>query len=204
MIVTVFRPRFADYALKMKRGAQVDLPEGPRADRHVHRHLSRCSGARGRNGFWRADRSRCAGRSATAGRVVSYEAREEHHEQAVRNIEGFFGKLPDILESADRAASRMSVRRGSGSIGARSTLRRRGSPWSGGRRARARWRGVLPICRPRSRYRSSCSRFLHKGSCTSKRSRYCAEGGTSPTAAYGPDHRMVGHTGFLTVGRRLA
>ena len=32
MVLAAFRPRFADYALKMKRGAQVDLPEGPRPD----------------------------------------------------------------------------------------------------------------------------------------------------------------------------
>src|SRR6187551_3293608 len=97
MVVTAFRPRFADYALKMKRGAQVIYPKdlGP-----IMTYADIYPGARvleagTGSGSLTIALCRAVGE---AGSVVSYEAREEHHAQAVANLEGFFGKVPDVLD----------------------------------------------------------------------------------------------------------
>ncbi|MDP9185427.1 MAG: hypothetical protein M3O29_07165, partial [Actinomycetota bacterium] len=97
MVVTAFRPRFADYALKMKRGAQVIYPKdlGP-----ILTYADIFPGARvleAGTGSASLTITLCRAVGDT-GTVVSYEVRDEHHAQAVQNLEGFFGKVPDVLE----------------------------------------------------------------------------------------------------------
>ncbi len=59
------------------------------------------------------------------GRVVSYDLRAEHRDQAIENIEAFFGKLPDQLELARwRRRGRRAPK--TGSIDASWTCRSRG------------------------------------------------------------------------------
>ena len=197
MVVPAFRPRFADFALKMKRGAQVVYPKdlGP-----ILIYADVFPGARvleAGTGSGALTIALCRA-TGTTGRVVSYEPREEHRAQAVRNIEGFFGKLPDTLDL--RPGDRLRCRPDGGAV----------------RPLRARpARAVGPARRPRRR-------------CSSRAGSLCGYMPTTvqvqqfvlALAAQGfqhletfevlrrawhvtersvrPDHRMVGHTGFLS------
>ena len=96
----VFRPTLADYALKMKRGAQVIYPKdvglilvyadiGPGAT-----VVEAGTGS----GALTIALARAVGDS---GRVISYEVREDHHANAVENITAWyesFGGKPENLE----------------------------------------------------------------------------------------------------------
>ena len=91
------RPRLADYVLKMSRGAQVIYPKDLGA---ILLYADVFPGARVLEaGTGSAALTlalvRAAGRD---GRVVSYELREEFHEVARRNVEEFFGDVPSSLE----------------------------------------------------------------------------------------------------------
>ncbi len=202
MIVTAFRPRFADYALKMKRGAQVIYPKdlGP-----IMTYADIYPGARvleagTGSGAMTIALCRAVG---DAGRIVSYELREEHHDQAVRNVEGFFGKLPDTLELHLAPLSDVGQ---SGDRFDRCVLDLP-SPWepleaiagvleSG---------GVLCAYMPTTIQVQQlvlalpAQGFLHIETFeVLRRSWHVTD------RSVRPDHRMVGHTGFLTIARRTA
>src|SRR4249920_42443 len=78
MVVTAFRPRFADYALKMKRGAQVVYPKdlGPILTYGDVFPGARALEAGTGSGALTIAVCRAVGRE---GSVVSYEIRDEHH-----------------------------------------------------------------------------------------------------------------------------
>jgi tRNA (adenine57-N1/adenine58-N1)-methyltransferase catalytic subunit len=92
-----FRPRLADFVLKMTRGAQVIYPKdlGP-----ILVYGDIFPGARvleagtGSGGLTLA-LCRAVG---PEGQVVSYENRKDFHQVARSNVEGFFGKVPSWLE----------------------------------------------------------------------------------------------------------
>lgn len=91
------RPRYEDYVLKMKRGAQVVYPKdvGPIL---VHGDI--------RPGSVVVEAGTGSGALAIAltqavgpeGRVVSVERRDDHHAFATRTIERWFGHLPATLD----------------------------------------------------------------------------------------------------------
>jgi tRNA (adenine57-N1/adenine58-N1)-methyltransferase len=200
MVLTAFRPRFADYALKMKRGAQVIYPKdlGPiltYAD--IYPGASTLEAGTG-SGALTIALCRAVGDD---GRVVSYELREEHHEQALRNIEGFFGKLPDRLDL--RIGDVHDVAR-TGERFDRCVLDL-ASPWE----------ALEPLAEVLEPGAVLCAympttvqvqqlvlalpsqRFLHIETFEVLR-----RGWHVTDRSVRPDHRMVGHTGFLTVARR--
>jgi tRNA (adenine57-N1/adenine58-N1)-methyltransferase len=85
----VLRPRLADYQLKMKRGAQVIYPKDialiiVHADIHPGAFVLEAGTG---SGSLTLALARAVGEG---GRVVSYEAREDHLEQAVANINGWY------------------------------------------------------------------------------------------------------------------
>ena len=95
-----FRPRLADYVLKMRRGAQVVYPKDlglilVYAD--IYPGATVLEAGTG-SGSLALALARAVG---DAGRVVSYEVREDHHERAVSNIAEWYegaGAEPDALE----------------------------------------------------------------------------------------------------------
>ena len=95
--LVVLRPRLADYALKMPRGAAVVYPKDVGAIlvwadiRPGDLVLEAGTGS----GALTMALARAVGKS---GKVVSFELREDHAELAEKRIRGFFGRIPSNVE----------------------------------------------------------------------------------------------------------
>ncbi|MBU3750195.1 MAG: tRNA (adenine-N1)-methyltransferase, partial [Mycobacterium sp.] len=89
----VLRPLLVDYVMSMPRGAQVIYPKD--AAQIVHEGDifpgARVLEAGAGSGALTCSLLRAVG---PAGRVISYEVREDHAEHARRNVETFFGQPP--------------------------------------------------------------------------------------------------------------
>jgi len=97
MVFVVFRPTLADFVLKMPRGAQVVYPKDLGAilvwtDVYPGAHVLEAGTG---SGAVTIGLCRAVGHE---GRVVSYEVREDFHRTAAANVEAFFGKAPTQLE----------------------------------------------------------------------------------------------------------
>ena len=197
-----YRPTMADYILKMPRGAQVVYPKDIGA---ILVYADIAPGVRVLEAGTGSAALTLALARATGpeGAVVSYEAREDHHVRATENLESFLGKIPPWVElrlgDVREAAS-------AGETFDRAVLDLP-EPWT-----------VLP----------DVSRVLHPGSllCTYLPTTNQVQQAVMALEAAGfgevntfevllrpwhvtgrsvrPDHRMVAHTGFVTVGRRGA
>jgi tRNA (adenine57-N1/adenine58-N1)-methyltransferase len=202
MVLIAFRPRFADYALKMKRGAQVVYPKdlGPIITYADVFPNARVLEAGTGSGSLTIALCRAVGAD---GRVVSYELRDEHHAQAVQNIEGIFGKIPDRLEL--RIGDVADVGR-TGEMYDRCVLDLP-EPWGPLAALHQTLEPGAVLCA----YLPTTGQvqqlvltlpvqgFLHVETFeVLRRSWHVTE------RSVRPDHRMIGHTGFLTVARRLA
>ena len=199
MVFVAFRPRFADFVLKMPRGAQVVYPKdlGPIVTYADVYPGARVLEAGTGSGALTIALCRAVG---DAGAVVSYELRAEHREQAVRNIEAFYGEMPPTLELREGDLSLV------------------------GETAERYDRAVLDLPEPWGPLRA-LAKVLEPGAVvcaylpttiqiqqlvlalpgagfqhvetfeTLKRGWHVTE------RSVRPDHRMVGHTGFLTIAR---
>jgi tRNA (adenine57-N1/adenine58-N1)-methyltransferase len=201
MVLVAFRPRFADFVLKMPRGAQVIYPKdlGP-----IITYADIFPGARvleagTGSGALTIALCRAAGLD---GRVVSYELRVEHREQAITNLEVFFGEMPASLELRE------------GELAAVGETQERydravldmPEPW-GPLPALAKVLepgGVvcayLPTTGQIQQFVLALPRngFMHIESFE-----MLMRGWHVTERSVRPDHRMQGHTGFLTVARRV-
>jgi tRNA (adenine57-N1/adenine58-N1)-methyltransferase catalytic subunit len=199
MVLTAFRPRFADYVLKMPRGAQVVYPKdlGPivvYADVHPGaRVLEAGTGS----GALTIALCRATGPD---GRVVSYELRDEHRAQAVENIEAFFGKVPPWLDLRNGDVSLVA----SGSDRFDRCVLDLPEPWAPlpALHAVLEPGGILCAYLPTTPQVQELVLALRPNGFhhvetfeTLRRSWHVTE------RSVRPDHRMVGHTGFLTVAR---
>jgi tRNA (adenine57-N1/adenine58-N1)-methyltransferase len=194
------RPTLADFVLKMPRGAQVVYPKDMGAivvEADIAPGSSVLEAGTG-SGALTIALSRAAGPD---GKVISYEARVDFHEKAAANLEAFFGKIPpwvdlrlgDVREVAaagewfDRAVLDLP------------------EPWSvlpevGGA---LRTGGILCTYLPTTNQIQLCVPALESAGFTEvstfeilRRSWHVTE------RSVRPDHRMVAHTGFITVGRK--
>lgn len=201
MVLTAFRPRFADYALKMKRGAQVVYPKdlGP-----ILTYADIFPGARvveagTGSGALTIALCRAVG---SAGRVVSFETRPEHLEQAVRNIEGFLGHVPPHLELREGDVAEVAppdrfdrcvldLPEPWGPLDALAAVLEPG--------------GVVCAYLPTTiQVQQLVLAFPEHGFLHLETFEVLRRGWHITERSVRPDHRMVGHTGFLTVARRLA
>jgi tRNA (adenine57-N1/adenine58-N1)-methyltransferase len=199
------RPLLSDFMLSMPRGAAVIYPKdaaqivalgdiGPGAT-----VLEAGAGS----GALTCSLLRSVGAGSTAGRVISYEVRDDHADVAVRNVETFFGAAPDnwslrrkdVAEHpADEPVDRVIL----------DML----SPWD-----------ALPAVRAALRPGGVFVGYVATTTQLSRLVEALRDGGefTEPTAwetlvrtwhvvglAVRPEHRMIGHTAFLVTARRLA
>jgi tRNA (adenine57-N1/adenine58-N1)-methyltransferase len=201
MAFRTFRPRMADFILKMPRGAQVVYPKDIGA---ILVESDVFPGARVLEAGTGSGSLTIALCRATGpdGRVVSYELRPEFQATAAQNIETFLGKLPPWLEL--RVGDLREVA-GTGERYDRVVLDLP-EPWSmlqaletvldaGGIVC-----GYLPttvqvqqlvLALEAGGYEHlETFEVLHRSWHVTERS-------------VRPDHRMVAHTGFVTLGRRI-
>ena len=135
------------------------------------------------------------------GRVVSYELREEHRAQAQANVESFFGKIPDRLELRAGDVTEVGRPARSGSTASSWISPSRGRPSRRCARRSSRGPCCAPTCRPRSRSISSSWRCPRPGFLHIETFEVLKRGWHVTERSVRPDHRMVGHTGFLTLAR---
>jgi tRNA (adenine57-N1/adenine58-N1)-methyltransferase catalytic subunit len=199
MVLVAFRPRFADYVLKMPRGAQVVYPKdlGPIV---VYADVfpgARVLEAGTGSGALTIALCRAVGEQ---GRVVSYEVRPEHRDRALANVEGFFGKLPDRLELREGDVAEV------GATGDRfdRVVLDVAEPWAPLQGVRPALEDGAVLCAyvPTTGQIQQLvlalppAGFLHLETFeVLKRSWHVTE------RSVRPDHRMVGHTGFLVLAR---
>jgi tRNA (adenine57-N1/adenine58-N1)-methyltransferase len=199
-----FRPTLSDYVLKMRRGAQVVYPKDiglilVYADIFVGAFVIEAGTG---SGALTLALARAVGDS---GRVISYEIREDHHERGVENVTAWYegsGGKPENLEL--RVGD---VFEGIPEKGADRMVLDMPEPWQAiGPTTESLAAGGVLCC------------YLPTVPQVSQTVEAMRSGGFSLIDAFEgllrtwnvegqsvrPDHRMVGHTGFIVTGRKLA
>ena len=202
--LTVYRPTLADFVLKMKRGAQVVYPKDlgmilVYADVFPGAQVLEAGSG---SGSLTLTLARAVG---SEGRVVSYEVREDHHERAVENVNEWFSgsggkphnvemRLGDVFADVDeRGFDRLVFDLP--------------EPWRAvGTTTEALAPGGLMCCYlptvPQVQQTVEAMRrggFALVNTFETMLRTWNVDG---PSVR--PDHRMVAHTGFIIVGRKLA
>jgi tRNA (adenine57-N1/adenine58-N1)-methyltransferase catalytic subunit len=197
-----FRPRLVDFILKMGRGAQVIYPKdlGPilvYADVYAGARVLEAGTGSG------ALTMALARTVGAEGRVVSYEVRPEFHEVARQNLEQFFGKVPAwvdlrLSDVRDAAADPQRFHRAILDVP---------SPWavlsevsevlmSG---------GLLCAYLPTTGQVQELARALEGGGFAEVENfEVMLRTWHVTPRSVRPDHRMIAHTGFITVARKTA
>ena len=193
------RPRYVDYVLKMKRGAQVIYPKdvgpilvyGDIGPGNVVLEAGTGSGA------LTIALVRAVGPN---GRVISVEQREDHASHARKAIERYFGAMPANLElrvgDVEQEAEHMQAER---------VVLDLPEPWHTARHNVLVPGGVLVAYLPTvPQVQTLVEEMRETGSYglidvfETLRRTWNVEG-----RSVRPDHRMVGHTGFVVVARRI-
>ena len=202
--LTAFRPTLEDYVLKMKRGAQVVYPKDiglilVYAD--VFPGATVVEAGTG-SGSLTLGLARAVG---PEGRVISYELRQDHHDQAVENIaawyEGSGGKPENVeLRVGD-------VFEGIPETGVDRMIFDLPEPWRaiGAATESLAPGGVFCSYLPTIPQVSQTVEAMRRAGFSFLTT---LEGLVRTWNIEGqsvrPDHRMVAHTGFIVVGRKLA
>jgi tRNA (adenine57-N1/adenine58-N1)-methyltransferase len=194
------RPRLSDFVLKMPRGPQVVYPKDLAA---IVMYADVRPGAKVLEAGTGSGALTLALARATGpeGRVVSYEIRPEFHETASRNIEGFLGKVPAWVD----------LRLGDLSQGAETDERFDRvildvpEPWASldvlepVMEAGAIVCGYLPTT---GQVQAFVLGLRERGFIQVETFEVLIRSWHVTERSIRPDHRMVGHTGFVIVGRR--
>ena len=194
------RPTLADFILKMPRGAQVIYPKDIGAmlmEADIAPGTAVLEAGTG-SGALTAALCRATG---PEGRVVSYEARAEFHERAAANVETFFGKLPPWLEL------RVGDVREVGGTGERydRVVLDLPEPWAvlGAVDMALAPGGLVATFLPTVNQVQRGALALEGAGYTEVRTFEVLHRSWHVTEqSVRPDHRMVAHTGFITVGRK--
>jgi tRNA (adenine57-N1/adenine58-N1)-methyltransferase len=201
MAFRAFRPRLADFVLKMPRGAQVVYPKDVGAilvEADVFPGARVLEAGTG-SGSLTLALCRAVG---PEGLVVSYELRPEFRETATRNVEMFLGKLPPWLEL--RLGDVREIARGAerfdrvvldlpepwGVLEAIDAVLDPGGILCAYLPTTGQVQQVVTSLEDAGYEHVETFEVLHRSWHVTTRS-------------VRPDHRMVAHTGFVTVARRL-
>ena len=197
-----FRPRLADFVLKMSRGAQVVYPKdiGP-----ILLYADLFPGARVLEAGTGSGALTLAATRAVGsdGRVVSYELREEFHRVARQNAEEFFGKVPawldlrlgDVRQVAETGETFHRL------------LLDLPEPWNAlpGSGDALLPGGIVCSYLPTTGQVQALVAALHEGGFAEVETfEVLLRTWHVEPRSVRPDHRMVAHTGFLTVARKMA
>jgi tRNA (adenine57-N1/adenine58-N1)-methyltransferase len=199
--LVVLRPRFFDYVLKMKRGAQVVYPKdiGPIL---VYADIAPGSlvlEAGTGSGALTMALIRAVG---PEGRVVSVERREDHALHARQAIERFFGGLPANLDLRIAAVEDLVA-----DVQPERIVLDLPQPWDVVEAAAASLQGGGVFCAyvptvPQMQQTVEALRatgaFIELASFETLLRTWNVDG-----RSVRPDHRMVGHTGFITMARKI-
>jgi len=193
------RPRYVDYVLKMRRGAQVVYPKdvGPILIYGDIGPGETVLEAGTGSGALTIALVRAVG---SDGRVISVDAREDHAAHARKTIQAFFGVIPTNLDLRIGTIEDLGA-----SVSPTRIVLDLPEPWhvaeaGGGLRPGGVFVAYLPTVpqvqtlvetmRTTGAYQMiETFESLHRS--------WKVEG-----RSVRPDHRMVGHTGFIVVGRR--
>jgi tRNA (adenine57-N1/adenine58-N1)-methyltransferase catalytic subunit len=201
MVFRCFRPRMADFVLKMPRGAQVVYPKDVGA---ILVEADIYPGARvleAGTGSGSLTLALCRA-TGSEGRVVSYELRPEFQEKAAENLESFFGTLPpwlnlregDVREVAatgeifDRVV--LDLPEPWGVLGALERSLAPGGIVCGYLPTIVQVQQLVLALEEHGLEHLETFEVLHRAWHVTRRS-------------VRPDHRMVAHTGFVTLARRV-
>lgn len=199
------RPLLVDYVLSMPRGAQVIYPKD--AAQIVHEGDifpgARVLEAGAGSGALTCSLLRAVG---PAGRVISYEVRQDHADHAVRNVETFFGERPGNwdLTVADVASFDPATAGGRVDRVVLDML----APWDALPTVAASLvpGGVLIVYVATVTQLSRVVEALREQECWTEPRAWesMVRGWHVVGLAVRPEHRMQGHTAFLVGARRLA
>jgi tRNA (adenine57-N1/adenine58-N1)-methyltransferase len=194
------RPTMRDFVLKMPRGAQIVYPKDVGA---VLVYADVGLGARvleagTGSGALTIALCRAVGPEGT---VVSYEAREDFHRTALANLEAYFGKVPSWLDA------RVGDVRGVAKTGERfdRAVLDLPEPWavlpevSGALEAGGHLCSYLPTT---NQVQRAVLALRAAGFTEVETLEVMVRGWHVTEQSVRPDHRMVAHTGFLTIGRK--
>jgi tRNA (adenine57-N1/adenine58-N1)-methyltransferase len=194
------RPLLADYVLSMPRGAQVIYPKDAA---QIVMYGDMFPGARvleagAGSGALTCSLLRAVG---SGGEVLSYEVRADHAEHAARNVEEFFGAVPDnwTLQISDVAEHQGEVDR---------IVLDMLAPWDVLPMAAANLipGGVLVVYVATVTQLSKVTEALREQQCWTEPHAWesMVRAWHVVGLAVRPEHRMIGHTAFLITTRRLA
>ncbi len=193
-----FRPSLADFILKMPRGAQVVYPKDIGMiliEADIHPGATVLEAGTG-SGAMTLALVRAVGER---GRVISYELREDFAAKARSNVESFLGKIPDELDlrlgDVTEADLDVEIDR---------VVLDLPEPWRVLPRALSAMRPGAMFCSyvPTTTQVSQTTEALREAGLGEIVTRevlvrtWHVEG-----ASVRPDHRMVAHTGFVTIAR---
>lgn len=198
--VVALRPTFAEYVLKMKRGAQVVYPKDLamillQGDVHPGARVLEAGAG---SGALTLALLRAVGRE---GSVVTYELREDFAAMARANVEAFLGK-----------AENLEIRMGSVYEPVEETDLDRvildvPEPWQalGGAALGLRPGGIFVAYLPTILQVSTLVEALRADPSWTLVSAFetLVRGWHVDGRSVRPEHRMVGHTGFITTARRI-
>jgi tRNA (adenine57-N1/adenine58-N1)-methyltransferase len=199
--LVVLRPRFYDYILKMKRGAQVVYPKdiGPILMYGDIAPRSRVLEAGTGSGALTMALVRAVGPD---GYVVSVERREDHAEHARQTIERFFGELPANLELRIGNVEEMVAE-----VQPDRIVLDLPQPWDvvdaavdslAGGGVFCAYVPTVPQMQQTVEALRATGTFVELMSFEVFLRTWNVEG-----RSVRPDHRMIGHTGFVTVARKV-
>ncbi|GIU99778.1 MAG: tRNA (adenine-N1)-methyltransferase [Actinomycetota bacterium] len=201
MAFRCFRPRMADFVLKMPRGAQVVYPKDVGAilvEADVFPGARVLEAGTG-SGSLTLALCRAVG---PEGRVVSYELRPDFRATAARNLEAFLGKVPGWCELRQGDVREVA---GTGERFDRVCLDLP-EPWDvlPALEIALEPGGVLCAYLPTTPQIQELVLALPQHGFEHLETLELLRRSWRVTArSVRPDHRMVGHTGFLTLARRL-
>jgi tRNA (adenine57-N1/adenine58-N1)-methyltransferase len=194
------RPRLTDFVLKMPRGAQVIYPKDIGAVLVYADIAPGSTVLEAGTGSGALTIALCRA-TGPEGRVVSFESRADFHERATENVEAFFGKVPPWVDLRLGDVREVS---GGEDVFDRVVLDLP-EPWAVLDEVAGALRtgGILCTYLPTvNQVQEAVLSLEGKGFSQVETFEVLLRTWHVTARSVRPDHRMVAHTGFVTVGRK--